>query len=576
MTQEDEKNAAATVIGRDGEKCPEGFVSVVGQGEKKDAKLSKQASTVSQLSELIEDFREAGPVLLLSLCLVSALEGADAALLPAVFFALQEDLSLALTDLATMTLVQAVTASLVAPFWGILADRGIMRRKSIIVMGCVLQGLVTISLAAVDQMLWMTLLRALNGALLASLRPVANGILADVTSETRRGKVYGFVQMCTNAGIMAGGLIGTPLSTRKPMGIQGWRVAFVGIGALSVAVGAFAAATMTEPPRESSADAEGKERGAVREELMKLLSYFRMPTFGALVFQGWFGGIPWNAMSYCTLFYQVGGIGDERAASLAAAGQIAGAFGGLLGGMIGDRLSRCSPHHGRPLTAQISVMAGIPVAYLTFMVDPPEGDAGFYYYLGLVVFLGLTASWCGVGVNLPILTEIVKPEGRATILAWEAALESTFAAILGNAMVAFLAERVFGYRLPDGSHESHKAMESPENRRSLGKALTATCFVPWVICWLAYSLLHFTYRRDLRRVREEERKERRDRKLQEKNDGLTDMASPKSDAGLVVAGSEDENENLEIEFVDNPEVAETTENLDCAIDVAAETAKPTL
>jgi len=266
----------------------------------------------------------------------------------------------------------------------------------------------------------------------------------------------------------------------------------------------------------------------------------------------------------------------QRAASLAAAGQIAGAFGGLLGGMIGDRLSRCSPHHGRPLTAQISVMAGIPVAYLTFMVDPPEGDAGFYYYLGLVVFLGLTASWCGVGVNLPILTEIVKPEGRATILAWEAALESTFAAILGNAMVAFLAERVFGYRLPDGSHESHKAMESPENRRSLGKALTATCFVPWVICWLAYSLLHFTYRRDLRRVREEERKERRDRKLQEKNDGLTDMASPKSDAGLVVAGSEDENENLEIEFVDNPEVAETTENLDCAIDVAAETAKPTL
>ena len=96
-------------------------------------------------------------------------------------------------------------------------------------------------------------------------------------------------------------------------------------------------------------------------------------------------------------------------------GQASGGFGGLLGGIIGDRLSRCCPLHGRPLTAQISVLseaqpwrvgyrdakihgflifchetikkesqaltlvefccprAGIPVAYLTFMVDPPTG-----------------------------------------------------------------------------------------------------------------------------------------------------------------------------------------------------------
>lgn len=80
-------------------------------------------------------------------------------------------------------------------------------------------------------------------------------------------------------------------------------------------------------------------------------------------------------MGYATLFYQVGGIEDAKAAVLAAAGQASGAFGGLLGGIIGDRLSRCCPLHGRPLTAQISVLAGIPVAYLTFMVDPPEGHA---------------------------------------------------------------------------------------------------------------------------------------------------------------------------------------------------------
>ncbi|CAJ1339195.1 unnamed protein product [Effrenium voratum] len=493
---------------------PDAFTGVAERGDKTVTRQHSgvsHASIMSVFTETMAEIKEAGPVLLASLCLVSALEGADMALLPAVFYALQRDLGLHLNDLATMTLIQGVTTAAVAPLWGIIADRGVMKRKNIIVMGCVLQGLVTMLLSVIDQMVGMTLLRALNGAMLASLRPVANGVIADVTSEQRRGKVFGVVQFCTNAGLMAGGLIGTPLSTKTVLGWQGWRVSFIGIGLLSVLVGVFAACTMTEPPRETSG-AHAKERGALRQELKKLLSYFRMPTFCALIFQGWFGGIPWNAMSYSTLFYQVGGITDAKAAVLAAAGQASGAFGGILGGLIGDRLARWCPLHGRPFTAQISVMAGIPVAYLTFMVDPPEGEVAFFYYFALVTFLGLTATWCGVGVNLPILTEIVRPEGRATIMAWESALESTFAAILGNAMVGFLAENVFGYKLEESDH----ATSDPESRRALGKALTFTCFMPWIICWTAYSLLHFTYPRDLKRVKDEKMKEKKEARQQRK------------------------------------------------------------
>jgi len=496
---------------------PEQFTTVVGVGGSRFNKQQSGVSAISYLSALSETFaeiREAGPLLLSSLCLVSALEGADMALLPAVFYALQTDLGLHLNDLATMTLIQGVTSSAVAPFWGIIADRGILKRKNIIIMGCILQGLVTMLLSVVDQMVGMTILRALNGALLASLRPVANGVIADVTSEQRRGKVYGFVQLCSNVGLMAGGLIGTPLSTQLVWGWQGWRVSFIGIGSLSVLVGLFAACTMTEPERENSGKG-AKERGALRQELGKLLSYFRMPTFCALIFQGWFGSIPWNAMGYSTLFYQVGGIGDAKAAVLAAVGQASGAIGGLLGGLIGDRLSRRCPMHGRPFTAQVSVLCGIPVVYLIFMVDPPEGEAAFFYYLALVTFMGLTATWCGVGVNLPILTEIVRPEGRSTILAWESALESTFAAILGNAMVGFLAQNVFGYKLD----EDHKeAVSDPESRRALGKALTLTCFTPWMICWCAYSLLHWSYPKDLKRVRDEKMKDKKEARMKKQQE----------------------------------------------------------
>jgi len=452
------------------------FTSVVGDdGEEKAQSQAGQIQSGGLPGE--DTVREASKILLCSLCAVSALEGADMALLPAVFFALQGDLGLTLGNLATMSLVQGVTGSAVAPFWGIVADRGIMKRKNIITFGCVMQGLVTMALAFIDDFLLMTCLRALNGVFLASLRPVASGIIADVTSESRRGKVFGLVQLSTNVGMMAGGLLGTPISTKTVFGLQGWRVAFLAVGALSIGVGLFAFLTMVEPPREGNGGAaDGKtQKGACGQEARKLLGYFRMPTFCALVFQGWFGGIPWSAMGYSTLFYQVGGLRDSWAAILGATGQAAGACGGLLGGLIGDRLAKRWPHHGRPLTAQISVMAGIPVAYLTFMVDPPANEtAAFVYYLSLVIFLGLTATWCGVGVNMPILTEIVKPEGRSTILAWESALESTFSVILGNAMVGFLAETCFGYDLAN-AHEGSEHTAHPESRRALGKALTMTC-----------------------------------------------------------------------------------------------------
>ena len=39
-----------------------------------------------------------------------------------------------------------------------------------------------------------------------------------------------------------------------------------------------------------------------------------------------------------------------------------------------------------------------------------------------------------------------------------------------------------------------------------GEALTLTCFTPWLICWIVYSLLHFTYPRDLKRVKPGARK----------------------------------------------------------------------
>uniref|UniRef100_A0A7S1L9N0 Major facilitator superfamily (MFS) profile domain-containing protein n=1 Tax=Alexandrium catenella TaxID=2925 RepID=A0A7S1L9N0_ALECA len=443
--------------------------------------------------------------LLFMLCAVGALEGADMVLLPCVFFALQIDLHLTLNDLALMSLVQALATNIAAPFWGVMADRGIMKRKWLIVLGCVVQGLITVVLAAVDQLLPMIILRALNGVMLASLRPIANGVVADVTAENCRGKVFGSMQFAMNLGTMAGTLVGTNLARRTVGGLQGWRVAFMLIGIASVVLGVVAGFIMKEPPRAAPVEVSSGGRRAAVAELKRLLNYFRLPSFCVLVLQGCFGSVPWNALGFSTLFFQIGGLSDLQASVIQVFQQIAGSLGSLLGGAISDLLTKWSRHHGRPLTAQISVLSGIPVAWFLFMQSPPSAGT-FYYYLSLMVVLGLTATWCGIGVNLPILSEIVKPGNRATIMAWEGALEGSCSAIFGNSMVGFLAQNVFGYDIESARAAGASVANDPDNVKALGSALMLVSFVPWLFCFFSYTLLHWSYPRDLKKLAMEEEK----------------------------------------------------------------------
>ncbi|CAE8585645.1 unnamed protein product [Polarella glacialis] len=183
---------------------------------------------------------------------VSALEGADAMLLPASFRALQLDLALTPLDLASMSLAQALMSSLAAPVWGILADRGVLPRRIILAFGALGWGVVTLLLAAASSRNSMLLLRAVNGSLLACLGPVCQGIVADVTAESKRGEVLGLLGFLTLVGSMLASLITTPISRQMVLGVQGWRVAFSGIGAASIFVAILIWAQMEEPEKKES------------------------------------------------------------------------------------------------------------------------------------------------------------------------------------------------------------------------------------------------------------------------------------------------------------------------------------
>ena len=254
-------------------------------------------------------------------------------LLPAVTFALQHDLHLHLSQIAEMSLAQAVAQALAAPVWGVLADRKVCRRKTLLAIGAFFQGLCTIALGWTENLAMMIVIRSINGAMLASLRPVCVGIVADTTSELGRGKIYGYLQLSVTAGMMVATLVGTPMATATICGFQGWRIAFALVGFFGIFTSMLIAVFMFEARHEKSWNKESRKRcSGVYQELVKFGGYFRKPTFVCLVGQGLFGAIPWNAFNFSTLYFQVVGLSDSHAAALTTAFQTCCGIGNVLGG----------------------------------------------------------------------------------------------------------------------------------------------------------------------------------------------------------------------------------------------------
>jgi len=185
-----------------------------------------------------ENEREPSLLLICLLCAVSVLEGADTPLLQTAMFALQRDLRFAITDIGYLQVGQLVMVNLAAPFWGIIADRGLLRRKTILILGACGQSIVLVVLSSVSSLGLMVFLRTLNGFCLAALRPIVNGIIADVTSEHCRGKSFGRVQSALLFGMFGTTLVAGNLVNKVILGFSGWRVTFVMVGMISAVVAA--------------------------------------------------------------------------------------------------------------------------------------------------------------------------------------------------------------------------------------------------------------------------------------------------------------------------------------------------
>ncbi|KAL8435401.1 hypothetical protein ACSSS7_002533 [Eimeria intestinalis] len=166
-------------------------------------------------------------------------------------------------------------------------------------------------------------------------------------------------------------------------------------------------------------------------------------------------------------------------------------------GCAGDYVHSKYPNHGRQCLAQVCIFLRCVLMTVMLTCVPRQPESLWTFFI-LAILVGLLAGWPGVGVNRPILTEIVKPEHRATTFALVSCLEGVGAATLGAPIVGYMCENVFGYVKPaHGQHFSNP----PEairlgNAQAIAFAMLFMTVGPWLLNVLAYGILHLTYKFD--------------------------------------------------------------------------------
>jgi len=474
-------------------------------------------------------------ILLYAVCFV---DGADVQLLPASFRALEASLGFAPTDLGGLALAQAMTMAISAPFWGALCDGGVPA-KWLLTAGVTAWGFLTIVLSTVYGYWGMLVLRAFIGVALGSLLPITQAVIAGFVGPLERGEFFGRAGAAQCAGQVVSQLITTSMSNQKyeilpGEAIWGWRIAFFGVGAVSLVLSFVLASYMEEVPRRATENAKSMdsiadffghmfERGAV---------YMNKWTFRIIVFQGLFGSIPWSAMNFNVMYLQYVGFSDYLAATLAVFFLAAQGFGNILGGYVGDILENWMKYHGRPLTAQITVFSGIPLVAITFLLLP-KSNHYFWLYGSLLFLMGLMASWALAGVKRPMLSQIINRRDWASILALDSALEGASAAMFGAPVVGWLAQYVFGYQEMTGQVSEMAQEARMQNLAALGTAIVWMCVVPWMICFFLWGLLHWTYPQDAKAIEEAEGGEGPVAPQSEANPGLEDLPLLAKDDGCL-------------------------------------------
>jgi len=449
-------------------------------------------------------------ILMVVLCLTALVEGMDLSLIPAsgpAFFISIDGWSL---DYAGyLGIAQGVFQNMGAIFWGIVADRGFMTRRKILCFAAAVQGLCTLSLAFVSTIPPMWPIRILNGFFLAALRPISNGIVADLAPEAEQGHYFGLMQGLFGMGLSVTGMVVGPVAEsvyNVPVFGEsaGWRISFVFVAFFAVLASFLALSVMPDVASPKMTDEERAQPvfEMMGEEIKTMCKFMRYPTFVLMIFQGIFGSIPWIVLGNLNLYARLCGFEQWTLFWLGFPG-IFGSVGGYFGGMVSDFLVSKIGCRGRPATAMMTVGFGIPLEFmLWYGIAPGSALNTVWVFFTIQCLFNFLAIWAQPGCNFPVLGQIVVGKDRNKVMCWEMALENTMATILGSNAVP-LVLKAFDAEIDQDTI----TYPNLEMARNLGLASVLVIVIPWTICFFVYSGMLWSFPIDSERVRKEKEQE---------------------------------------------------------------------
>jgi MFS family permease len=285
-----------------------------------------------------------------------------------------------------------------SPVGGYIADR--FSRRYTICASLFIWSAVTWTtgnVATYPGLLWT---RTLMGISEAFYIPAALALIADYHAAETRSRAVGLHQIAIYCGVILGGFGGYVSDSPH----LGWRFAFTAAGLFGIAYAVPLLWLLRDAPRqmEIKGPPQPTPWAAARELLTNfsfilLVLYFTLPALAGWVVRDWMPNILEKR-------FPIGAGLAGVSATLYA--NIASLFGAFLGGWAADRLMRLTIR-GRIYVSAAGMALIIPALF-------GVGNAGTL--LSAILFLALFGLGWGFfdGNNMPILSQIVRPELRAT------------------------------------------------------------------------------------------------------------------------------------------------------------------
>lgn len=422
--------------------------------------------------------------------LAAIMERSDENLLPSVYKEVSETFNASPSDLGYLTFIRNFVQGLCSPLAGILVLS--YDRPKVLAMGTFCWALSTAAVGISLEFKQVAFWRALNGFGLAIVIPALQSFIADSYMDGVRGMGFGMLSLIGSLGGIGGGVLATVMAGQQYFGIQGWRCAFILMATTSAIIGILVYMFVVDPRKTISNIQESSDRDNLIdrtlpnsssiwfESWIAMKSVMKVHTFQIIVLQGIVGSLPWTAMVFFTMWFELIGFSHNGTAVLLSLFAVGCALGSLLGGIIADRLSKIYPHSGRIMCAQFSASMGIPFSLFLLRVIPQSVDSLLVF--GVTLFLmGLTISWNGTAVNAPIFAEVVPTKHRTMIYAFDRAFEGSFSSFAAP-LVGILSEKMFGY--------DDTARASLPKALALSKGLLTMMTVPFGVCCLCYTPLY--------------------------------------------------------------------------------------